>query len=151
MLNEIETIAMGMLLAGEHPTLVVLRDQLAVAKVADREFSGVGFFVHFQVPASSPRADEVRLVIGDVYAKLTGLEHDAGFLLFVSDGALDMLECFIVDDRWPTEPEIVHVYYVRREGNGNSALIETNIRDLETAFSRALPNKSLSGRGLDSQ
>ena len=134
MLNEIETTAMDMLLAGEHPALKVLRDQLAVAEVADREFSGAGFFVDFRVPASSPRVDKGRLVIGDVYAELTGLEHDAGFLLFVTDGALDMLECFIVDDRWPSEPELVRAYYVRRDEGESSALIETNIRDLETAF-----------------
>lgn len=132
MLNEIETTAIDMLLAGEHPVLAVLRDQLAVAEVADREFSGAGFFVHFRVPASSQRVDEGRLVIGDVYAELTGLEHEAGFLLFVSDGVLDNLECFIADDRWPAEPELVRAYYVRREGSGN--LIETNIRDLRTAL-----------------
>jgi hypothetical protein len=134
MLNEIETTVMDMLLAGEHPMLAVLRDQLAVAEIADREFSGVGFFLNFRIPASSPRVDQGRLVIGDVYAKLTGLEHDAGFLLFVRDGALDTLECFIVDGRWPTDPELVRAYYVRREGSVSSALIETNIRDLETAF-----------------
>jgi hypothetical protein len=71
MLNDIETTAMGMLLAGEHPVLAVLRDQLAVAEVANREFSGAGFFVFFRVPASSSRVDERRLVIGDVYAELT--------------------------------------------------------------------------------
>jgi len=134
MLNEIETRVMDMLLAGEHPMLAVLRDQLAVAEVADREFTGVGFFLNFRIPASSPRVDKGRLVIGDVYAKLTGLEHDAGFLLFVRDGALATLECFIVDDRWPTDPKLVRAFYMRREGSGNSALIETNIRDLTTAF-----------------
>ena len=46
---------MGMLLAGEHPALAVLRDQLAAAEVIEREFSGVGFFTHFRVPACSPR------------------------------------------------------------------------------------------------
>ena len=135
MLNDIETTVMGMLLAGEHPALAVLRDQLAAAEVIEREFSGVGFFTHFRVPACSPRLDRGRLVIGDVHATLTGLEHDAGFLLFVTDGVLDMLECFIADDRWPNESQLVRACYVRRGAHGSSSLVETDVRDLQEALS----------------
>jgi len=134
MLNEIERTAIDMLLAGKHPVLAVLRDQLASAEVAHRELTGVGFFVYFRVPPSVPRLDKQRLVIGDVYAELTDLEHEAGFLLFIKDGALDTLECFIVDDRWPVAPRLVRAYYVRRDGSGGPALIETDVRDFDTAF-----------------
>lgn len=133
-MNEIETTLIGMLVAGEHPVLAILREQLAVAEVADRELSGVGFFTHFRVPDAAPRVEQGRLAIGDVYAEVAGLEHAAGFLLFVTNGALDMLEGFIVDGRWPAEPQLVRAYYVRREACGGS-LVETEVRDLEMALS----------------
>ena len=92
-MNEMERRASEMLLAGEDPLLSVLRAQLHAAAVDRREFSGVGFFTYLSVPTELPRAKGcVRLVLGDLYAEVTGLEHAAGFLLFVTDGALDFLE-----------------------------------------------------------
>ena len=130
--NELERKALEMLLAGDHPSLVVLREQLAVVDVQDREFSGVGFFTELRVPPSAARLDgRPRLIIGDVYAEVSGLEHPVGFLLFVSEGALDMLECFIHDDQWPaSEPTLVRAYYVRT----GAEVVETPCRDLQAAF-----------------
>ena len=110
-----------------------------VAVVARREFSGVGFFTYLSVPAELPRAKGcARLVLGDVYAEVAGLQHSAGFLLFVTDGALDVLECFIVDDQWPEIATLRRLYYVHPPTPGGSSLVETKERDLKWALRDAV-------------
>ena len=114
MLNEMERRALEMLLAGDKPELALLRAQLSSATVVSRDFTGVGFFTQLLVPAELPRVRGcARLILADVYAEVTGLEHDAGFVLFVSEGAIDVLECFIVDERWPDDAMMRRPYYVR--------------------------------------
>lgn len=134
-MNELEREVLRMLLAGEHDALIVLRQQLAIAQVEGREFSGTGFVTQFRAPASTVRLDgRPRLVIGDVYAEVSGLEHAIGFLLFVSDGALDALECFIHDDQWPDSlPTLIRAYYVHTFA-GSSDVFEVAFRDLNWAF-----------------
>ena len=128
---------MTMLLDGDDPPLAVLRSQAGAASVASREFSGAGFFTTFKVPETSPRLQGVpRLVIGDVHATLDGLEHDAGFLLFVADGAIEMLECFIVDPAFPPDPRLLRAYYVRPIKPGGGEVHETPVRDLTWALGR---------------
>ncbi len=46
---------MELLLAGDLQQLASLRQQLASATVAGREYSGVGVFVTFEVAAEAPR------------------------------------------------------------------------------------------------
>src|SRR5579871_5101850 len=102
MMTDIETQALTYLLQGEHPVLAVLRDQLRALSVADREFTGVGFFTNFTVPESAVRLSPPgRMVIGDVHAEIDGLEHGAGFILFIENGAIKTLECFIHEAAWP--------------------------------------------------
>ena len=134
-MNEIEKRALELLLAGDNATLHVLRTQLSAATVANREYTGVGFFTRLAVPTEAPRLkNRGKLVVGDVYGKIAGLAHDAGFLLFVNNGAIDCLECFIVDDRWPENAVMERAYYVRRATTASSNLIETKERDLEWAL-----------------
>ena len=137
MLTDIETRALEMLLAGDRPELAVLRVQLGLATVASRKFTGVGFFTHLSVPAELPRvADRNRLVLDDVYAEVTGLEHAAGFVLFVNHGAIGALVCFIVEDRWPDAATLRRVYYVRPATPASSELVETKERDIDFAFAK---------------
>jgi hypothetical protein len=137
-MNELEHEIAQMLLAGDHALLTILRRQLEVVELESREFSGVGFFTYLRVPASAPRLEgRPRLVIGDVYAKLSGLDHEVGFLLFISDGALNMLECFIHDDQWPTSPPaLLRAYYVHTRED-SCQIMETPQRDLGWALGHA--------------
>lgn len=133
-MNEVERNVLQMLLAGDDARLKVLRHQLKVAEVLERDFSGAGFFTTLRVHASAPRLEgHPRLIIGDVQAELTGLIQPVGFLLFVNDGALDFLECF-AGGEWPASPPtILRTYYVHaREGEFD--LYETPERDLRWAF-----------------
>src|SRR5262249_45426648 len=102
MLTELERAVLDMLLAGETPALAILRQQLDQAAVQSREFSGVGFFTHFTIPPAVPRLPlSDRLIFGAVEAELNSLAHGAGFVLFVEDGKLSMLEGYTYDEPWP--------------------------------------------------
>jgi len=102
MQTELETEVMKLLLQGDDPTLQVLRDQLRLAEVASREFSGVGFFTQFKFKGPVKLIPRGRaLKIGDVEAEIEGLMHGAGFLLYIENGALHMLEGYSYDEEWP--------------------------------------------------
>ena len=140
MLNEMEKRALEMLLAGPDDRLAILRSQLNGATVDRREMSGAGFFTHLSIPSDVPRLvpGPKGMVIGDVYAEVTGLQHPAGFLLFVDDGALNFLECFIADDRWPETATLRRPYYVHPATPGTASLVETKERDLGWALGDAV-------------
>lgn len=100
----LEKEVMKLLLDGANPALAVLRQQLEYARVAKRENTGVGFYTKFTIPENVRRLDDGKsFKIGDVVAEIEGLKHGAGFLLFVTDGALDELEGYCYDEAWPKE------------------------------------------------
>lgn len=106
MARDLTTLERGVLeklLAGEHPVLEALRRQLGGCRVESRELTGYGFFTELEVdrtlPAAATSTDKLR--IGDVNAKISGLDHGAGFVLFVNAGYLDMLEGYSYDEPWP--------------------------------------------------
>jgi hypothetical protein len=111
-LEPLEAAVLDKLLAGDHPVLAALRGQLAVAAVTQRELTGVGFFTDFSVPQTADPAPVRRLRFGDVHANISGVEHGAGFLLFVDDGVLTTLEGFTYDEPWPEEIKEFSVRYV---------------------------------------
>src|SRR5256885_15953729 len=102
-LNELEVAALALLLEGDSPVLTALRRQLTVAAVRERELTGVGFFTSFKVPPNASRAPVPSnfAPFGDVGADIEGLRHGAGFLLFLKDGYLDMLEGYTYGEPWP--------------------------------------------------
>jgi hypothetical protein len=64
--------------------------------------SGVGFFSHFDVPEGAPRLPgSPSIRFGDVAAEIDGLQHGAGFLVFIDDGVLTMLEGVSYGETWP--------------------------------------------------
>jgi hypothetical protein len=136
MLTEIEKHAIDMLLDGDESRLAVLRAQLKSATVTERIYSESGFYTHFAVPAASPRlSDSKSVVIDDLYAEVIGFKHPVAFLLFVTAGALDMLECFSVGgDPCPKGVTIQRAYYVRPVASGSPQLSETKERDVRWAL-----------------
>jgi hypothetical protein len=91
------------ILAGDHPALAVLRAQAASARVVRSEYTGAWFWVFFEVaddaPVLSTSIEDFHL--GDVQAHVEGLNHGAGFVLFVKEGRLDNLEGYSYDEPWP--------------------------------------------------
>src|SRR5690349_13964598 len=104
-MEELERAVMAHLLAGDTGIAPALRAQYAVARVAGRQLTGVGLFVDFGVPAEAPRIVPPDLEVG---ADATLTDGTAvGFLLFVRDGTLAMLEGYtFADDPWPEHARI---------------------------------------------
>jgi hypothetical protein len=57
------------------------------------------------VPQALAVAGLGRLVLSDVAAEIDGAQHGAGFVLFIEDGMLDVLEGFTYDEPWPGRVE----------------------------------------------
>ncbi len=102
-LNELERRVLEKLLEGRHETLERLRTQVDHSRVASREFSNVGVFTNLVVDRAQaePISGHRSLVISDVEGDLAGLAHGAGFVLFVEEGYLEMLEAFSYGEHWP--------------------------------------------------
>jgi hypothetical protein len=104
-LEPLEAAVLVKFLEGDFSGLVGLRAQLAHLTVKSRELTGVGFFTEFEIASEAVPVPLGRGIspLRGVAAKIEGLENGAGFLLFVEDGLLSMLEGFSYDDRWPSE------------------------------------------------
>jgi len=99
-LTGLEHAVLEKLLAGEHPLLAQLRKQLAKCRVTKRELTGHGFFADLDVGDVLPVTD-TKVIFGDVIAEIEGMQHGAGFVLFIEHGRLSMLEGYGYDDPWP--------------------------------------------------
>ncbi len=69
-----------------------LQRQLDAASVIERENSGAGFFTHIAVPDEVLRVNSSRVLGYETHARVAELEYGLGFVLFMKDGRLDMLE-----------------------------------------------------------
>jgi hypothetical protein len=66
----------------------------------------VGFFTDFRHSSEVMRLHAPRDArFGDVLADIEGLEHGAGFVLFIDDGLITMLEGYsTANEPWPEHP-----------------------------------------------
>jgi hypothetical protein len=93
-----------MLLCGEDEELFVLRQQTKHARVSSRKMTGVGFYAEFVVSPEVPRVPgRPTFKLGDVNGTADNVKHGLGFLLYVKEGTLSMLEGYTYDDPWPDE------------------------------------------------
>lgn len=101
--QEFEKTVMKMLLRGEDPVLMSLRDQYHNSIFVNREFSGAGFFTRFKIKKGvPPLADKQNFEIGDVDVNLGNIKNAIGVILFIRNGYLSMLEGYeLVMETWP--------------------------------------------------
>jgi hypothetical protein len=106
-LTEFERAVITTILQPRHPVMDALRAQVESCLVTGREFTGVGFFTGLLVSADVPVAPITRdrLHLGEVAASLAGLDHGAGFVLWVTHGRLATLEGFSYAEPWPDRIE----------------------------------------------
>ena len=99
-----ESDAMTRIIA-ENPNLSdKLTRQYSSAKVVSREFTGVGFFTDFEVMDKESKLDDcANLQLGNVQAKIKGIEFGAGFVLFIKDGFIKLLECYTYGEPLPAQ------------------------------------------------
>ncbi|HEU0234975.1 MAG TPA: hypothetical protein VFR14_00900 [Candidatus Limnocylindrales bacterium] len=90
-------------LAGADGARAILRLQAERVRVSSRELTGVGFFTHLTIPLDTPRLDPSVNAgpITGIGAEIGGLRHGAGFVPFVTDGAISVLEGYTYDEPWP--------------------------------------------------
>jgi hypothetical protein len=103
-MEELERVVMARLLEPDIPIAPELRAQYAAATVVSRELTGVGFFIDYAVPATVPRIVPPNLEMGETATLTNGIA--VGFLLFVRDGVIAMLEAYTYDDPWPDDARI---------------------------------------------
>jgi len=102
MLTPLEKAVLDMMLDKRGEPFETIRQQLAHATVAKREFTGVGFFTDFSLLAAAPvRRDLPSMEITGVGTEFSSLQHGAGFVLFIRDGVVSMLEGFTYGEPWP--------------------------------------------------
>lgn len=98
-----------LLLAGNHPAIVALRAQYAVAQITSVELTGVGFFVNYKVPEEAPRAVPSDFAGGNAYIELAGVNEPSGCVLFVHDGKLALLEGYTFAESWPEHTQVLAI------------------------------------------
>ena len=103
-MEELEQAVMTRFLKSNTPVAPELRAQYAAATVVRRELTGVGFFIDYAVPVNLPRIVPPNLEMGDAATLTNGI--GVGFVLFVRDGAISMLEGYTYDQPWPDNARI---------------------------------------------
>jgi hypothetical protein len=76
----------------------VLEAQLITAIFRSRVNTGAGFYTDFDVNHDRARAVMGERLRGGPQAKVTGLNHGMGFILWFKDGYADCLEGYTYDD-----------------------------------------------------
>ncbi|WP_027407960.1 hypothetical protein [Anoxybacteroides tepidamans] len=94
---------MGKILEGDDPVLETLRLQYNCATIKDIELTGVGFYISYLIPEHAPRIQGKKsFYIGDLSGEIEGINDGVGFVLFVKDGIIDLLEGHTYgDEKWP--------------------------------------------------
>jgi hypothetical protein len=125
-MTNLEASVLSKLLSGDHPALTALREQAQRASVRKRKLTGVGFFTTLSVSAEAPRAalSQKRVCLGDVVADIEGLQHGAGFVLFVENGFLSTLEGYTYDEPWPDTLGQFTLRYTSTGGRDRSSLLK---------------------------
>jgi len=102
-----------MLLAEEGDEFCILREQLKETSVCQRELTGAGFYTMFVIPEKVRKLKNCQsLKFGDIEAEIYGLKNGAGFLLYIENGCLHMLEGYSYDELWPKEIASFQLKYV---------------------------------------
>lgn len=92
-LSGFEDAALRYILTKEAPSLLCHMDNLSVSS---REYTGVGVYInieYIEIPASRFEVGKATLGSG-VFAVIGESNTDVGFLLYIDDGLISMLEIF---------------------------------------------------------
>lgn len=116
MYEKLTNRVMNLLLEGDDYVLRVLREQYQNAEISSIEDTRVGMFVDFLVPASKKIPIQKNLSqnfeLGDVHGTIDGSSGGVGFILFVRDGVISMLEgCQYNSDDWEKVTEDIELGY----------------------------------------
>jgi hypothetical protein len=115
-LTTLEQQVLDMLVHGQNEVLTILRQQAQKLQVSSREMTGVGFYSEFLVPPDVPRVPgDPTFKLGDVNGTADNVSHGLGFILYVKNGALSMLEGYTYDEPWPDDARGLVLTYASKE------------------------------------
>lgn len=80
-----------------HPATDGLRDQFEAAQVTAFENTGAGFFSTVTVPPEAPRIPE-NSPLDAATANVDGIDHGMGFLVFLENGYVSLIEGYTHSD-----------------------------------------------------
>jgi len=108
--TKLEEEVMNALLEGNDQIRKTLRFQWENSTISERELSGVGFFLHFNVPENIPKIkgkQDIEISNDNkglsIAADIPKVDSGIGFVLFVRNGKIDWLEGFTYADPWPED------------------------------------------------
>lgn len=103
--------------ANKNDLVEFLYRQYENLKVIKRTYTGVGFYTEFNLKEKSFNEDEdLSIKIGNIGANLKGLKNGAGFILYIENGEITMLEGYSYDEMWPESEEIEDLYLINNDG-----------------------------------
>ncbi|MBQ8260745.1 MAG: hypothetical protein IJZ00_00475 [Lachnospiraceae bacterium] len=120
---------MDKLLLGEDEVLIKLREQYNHSIICSEEYSPYGFYVNFDVYKKDAVIDNKQYYstfqIGDVMGNVDDITGAVGFVLFVKDGYLQMLEGYTnLLDEWPEDCSLIRLSYYSGEKRDYTKLRE---------------------------
>lgn len=103
-----------MLLDGNDEILLMLMKQYKKSIVISEEESKVGFYINYQVERQLRIPEEYNgtFQIGDVDGEVNNVDEALGFILYVKNGYLTMLEGYTnIIDSWPETDSVIKLKY----------------------------------------
>ena len=86
--------------------------------VKKRTFTDVGFFTEFYDCDDIFVCDGIEyLRLGGIQAEITGLKYGAGFVLYIKNGKIVLLEGYCYDEKWPNDADIIELFEVQENGS----------------------------------
>jgi hypothetical protein len=118
--SPLERQVLKLLLNGDDPMLNSLRQQLCSSRNLSRQFSGVGYYLRFDVPKQKvknvmPSNVKSSFCFGDVNGNITigDYQQMIGFLLWVENGYLNQLEVYTYGgEKWPDKFDEFQLSYM---------------------------------------
>ena len=107
---------MEKILFGPDEIFADLKNQFNLLEIISVEKTGVGYYVDFGVGSQNiePLNQEIYVKsfqIGDLYGDIDDVSSAVGFILFIENGFITLLEGYtIMADCWPDENEIELIY-----------------------------------------
>ncbi|WBO24177.1 hypothetical protein [Sphingomonas abietis] len=97
--------------AADYPASAeAFRRQIDTARVVSFENSGAGFFSNLSVADDAPVLSETSPLTG-AYGSVLGIEHGMGFIVFLKDGRLSMIEGYCNDSEPTTDMDFSRAVY----------------------------------------
>ncbi len=86
--------------------------------VKKRTFTNVGFFTEFYDCDDIFLCEGIEsLRLGGIHAEVSNLKYGAGFVLYIKNGRIVLLEGYCYDEKWPNDADIIELFKVQENGS----------------------------------